>query len=247
MNDMVKRLLIGFAVNLAFGMVAFMREMVDDTGFFAGVVLFTLVYVFMGWQAYTIIIGFFIMMGLAINLENKDKARKGEFELYKAKRTYERVLGRSLAGAIFAALYFLTERPEFKVAFVAGYAEAICDTVSTKLGKALSRDALSIMTLRKVRHGTPGGISVPGTTFGIIAAVLLGGVAFAVRLITSQELYIVIPSALIGAAADSFLNAFSYQKKRIPNELINVLGSVIAGLFAIWGYWLLHGPLGIKP
>ncbi|NQU73604.1 MAG: DUF92 domain-containing protein [Candidatus Omnitrophica bacterium] len=233
MDIMLQRLLIGFAATLVFGIIAFSTEMVDDSGFFTGVLLFTSVYVFLDWQAYVIIVPFFFMTGNAINAENRYKRDRGEFELYKAKRPAARVLGRSLAGTIFAGAFFMTEEGVFKVAFVAAYSEAIWDTVSTKLGQLLNKKAVNIMTFQTVPHGTAGGISHHGTLCGAAAALVLGLAGALTGLIKFHELLIVMAGALAGMLFDSFLNAFSHQKKHIPNELINFLGSASAGLICI--------------
>lgn len=246
---MLQRLLIGFSVNLIFGIIAFMTEMVDDMGFFGGVVIFTLLYVFLDWQGYVIILAFFSITGLAIQLENKEKAEKGEFELYKAKRPIERVLGRSLAGVIFGAMFFVTNRPEYKFAFVASYATEIFDTVSTKLGKILSKEAVLITNFKKVRHGTPGGISIQGTIFGLISALLVSAAGFITQLLTTfEQLLIVLMGAFIGSTIDSYLNAYSHQnqKRHVPNEFINFFSSMSAGIACIWIQWIFNTVLGVR-
>ena len=246
MDLLTQRLLIGFALNLVFGTIAFVREMVDDTGFFAGIVIFTLIYVFLDWQGYAIILAFFAMTGAAITAENKDKADKGEFELYKAKRPVERVLGRSLAGTIFAAIFFLTDKSEWKFAFIASYAESIFDTISAKLGMRLNKNAISITNFKITRHGTPGAISWQGTLLGLLAALVLSIIGFIIGMITFNVVLIILIASTAGAFVDSLLNAFSYQKKRMPNELINFLGSLSAGIICLLLYWFLQLGLGIK-
>jgi len=239
-DSMIIKILVGFVITLFFGIIAFMKEMVDDTGFITGVILFTFTYVFLDWQAYVIVILFFLISGISIEIENKDKAEKGAFELYKAKRTIQRVLGRCLAGAIFGALFFMTNRPEFQLAFVASYAESAFDTVSTKLGKLLSRDACLITNFKIVHRGTPGAVSWQGTLYGILAALVLGIPAFVVGLIKIHNLFAVILAAFLGSTIDSFLNTLSYQKKSIPNEFINFFSSMTAGIAAIVLWWLCY-------
>ncbi len=246
MNIIIIRLLIGFVINLMFGMIAFMREMVDDTGLFAGVLMFTLVYVFMDWQGYVIVMIFFILTGAAINIENKDKANKGHFELYKAKRSLNRVLGRSLAGAVFAGMFFLTNRPEYKIAFVASYAESMFDTISTKMGKLIKYKTLLITTLKPVNPGTRGGVSLPGILFGLVGAIVIGAAGTLVRLIEPAALSIVIIGTSTGVFTDSFLNAVGYQKKRLPKEVINFFSSIIAGIICILIFWLCAPAFGVK-
>lgn len=240
------RFLVGFCVTILFGVVAFMREMVDDTGFFAGIVLFTVTYVFMDWRGYAIVAVFFMITGLAIEAESKDKAAKGEFELYKAKRSMEKVMGRCLAPALLAALFFITGRFEFQLAFVASYAASAFDTGSTKFGQLFSKEAVLITSFKKVHRRTPGAISWQGTASGGLAAIAIGGAAFAISLIRLQDLAIVLISAGMGSYVDSFLNAYSYQKKPIPNEFINFFSSMMAGLAAALACWMMNVIFGVK-
>ncbi len=240
------RFLIGFGITLLFGTIAFMREMVNDTGFVTGIVLFTLTYVFMDWKGYLIAAVFFIITGLAIEAENKDKAAKGSFELHKAKRSIERVLGRCLAPALLATLFFITGRFEFRLAFVASYAASAFDTVSTKFGQLLSKEAILIIGFKKVHRRTPGAISWQGTAFGALAAVIIGVVAFVIGLIKLVDLPVVLISAGIGSYVDSFLNAYACQKRQIPNEFINFFSSMVAGLIAAWACWMLNILFGVN-
>ncbi|MDD5449346.1 MAG: DUF92 domain-containing protein [Candidatus Omnitrophica bacterium] len=232
------RLLIGFVINVIIGIIAFMREMVDDTGFFAGVILFTCIYVFLDWQAYVIVAVFFFITGVSIDIENKDKAEKGEFELYKAKRPIDRVLGRSLAGAIFAGLFFMTAKTEFKLAFIATYAEAAFDAIATKIGKLLSKEAMLITDFKRVHRGTPGAISRQGTLAGLLAAAILAIAGFFTKMVLLPQVFIILIAAFFGSMLDSYLNAYSYQKNRIHNEMINFISSAAAGLLCIVIDWI---------
>lgn len=233
------RFLIGFGIALVFGAIAFMREMVDDTGFLTGIILFTVTYVFMDWRGYFIVAVFFVITGLAIEAESKDRAAKGEFELYKAKRSMGKVLGRCLAPALLAALFFITGRVEFQLAFAASYAASAFDTVSTKFGQLLSKEAILITNFKKAHRRTPGAISWQGTAFGALAAVIIGVAAFFVGLIKLGDLLVVLVSAGAGSYIDSFLNAYSYQKRPIPNEFINFFSSMAAGVVATLIFWML--------
>jgi uncharacterized protein (TIGR00297 family) len=236
---LLTRLLIGFAINLLFGIIAFTREMVDDAGFFAGIILFTFTYAFMDWRGYLMVAVFFFITGLSIEIENKDKADRGNFELYKAKKSVDKVLGRCLAGGVFAVLFFMTRWSGFKQAFVASYAASVFDAVSTKLGQKISKEAVLVSNFQKVRHGTPGAVSWQGSLLGAAAAVILCAVAFVVGLIRYANFPLVLISSAIGAYMDSCLNAYSFHKRRVPNELINFLSSFSAGAVCVVVWWFL--------
>lgn len=240
------RFIIGFSITLVFGAIAFIREMVDDTGFLTGIVLFTVTYVFMDWRGYFIVAVFFVITGIAIEAESKDKAAKGEFELYKAKRPIDKVLGRCLAPALFAALFFVTDKFEFQLAFVASYAASAFDTVSTKFGQLLSREAVSVIGFKKVHRRTPGAISWQGSVFGVLAAATIAAAAFFIGLVRRWDLLTLIISACIGSCIDSILNAYSFQKRQIQNEFINFFSSMAAGVAAILIWWTFYMIFGIK-
>jgi uncharacterized protein (TIGR00297 family) len=192
----------------------------------------------MDWKGYIVVAIFFLITGLAIELENRDKANRGDFELYKAKKSTDKVLGRCLAPALLAVLFFVTERFEFQLGFVAAYAASAFDTISTKLGQLLSKEAVLITDFKTVHRRTPGAISWQGTFLGLIAAFALGVAAFAIGLVKFTDMVIIIISAGIGSSLDSVLNAYSYQKRQIPNEVINFFSSMSAGLVAALLYWI---------
>ncbi|MCX5715990.1 MAG: DUF92 domain-containing protein [Candidatus Omnitrophica bacterium] len=239
MDSLLVRFIVGFILNLAIGTYAFTQQMIDDAAFLGGVVLFTLVFVCLNWQAYIIIIAFFVINGFVLEQESKYKSQRGEFALFKAKRPLKRVLGRSLPGAVFAVLFFLTGRDDFRIAFVASYAAAVFDAVSTKMGQIFSRVAVTITGLKKVKHGTPGAVSLQGTLAGLAAALIVSIVAIPVRFINFYELGIIVFAALISGFIDSFLSAYSHQNRRIPNEFINFFSSMSAGLICIFAVWFL--------
>jgi uncharacterized protein (TIGR00297 family) len=245
-TEILLRFIIGFGITLVFGAIAFIREMVDDTGFLTGIILFTVTYVFMDWKGYFIVAVFFIITGIAIEAESKDKAAKGEFELYKAKRPIDKVLGRCLAPALFAALFFVTDKFEFQLAFVASYAASAFDTVSTKFGQLLSKEAVSVMGFKRVHRRTPGGISWQGSIFGILAAVTIAAAAFFIGLLRRWDVLTVIISACIGSYIDSVLNAYSFQKRQIQNEFINFFSSMVGGIAAVLIWWLCNIIFGVK-
>lgn len=84
------------------------------------------------------------------------------------------------------------------------YAAAVADTWASELGILSKGQPVMITTLRKVPHGTNGGVSVLGLVASTIGGMLIGAVsAFGLPLcasqdITHQQLFLVAWSGVMG-------------------------------------------------
>ena len=144
-------------------------------------------------------------------------------------------------GVIFAFLALATGYPElFLVAMTAAFATATCDTVSSEIGQAYGRHYYLVTTFKPVSAGTDGAVSLEGTLAGIAGALVLGGVAWGVGMISLGGVLVVVAAAFIGATAESYLGATFEKAKLIDNELVNFANTVIGGLCACaLFFWLL--------
>ncbi len=114
---------------------------------------------------------------------------------------------------------------------IAALAEATADTVSSEIGQALSGPTVMITTLRPVRSGIDGGVSLAGTLagiFGAAAIVAIGGVRHA--------LWPNAPAVMIGACSglffDSLLGATAERRGWIGNDLVNFFSTLFAAVIA---------------
>ena len=93
------------------------------------------------------------------------------------------------------------------LAFVAALTAGGSDTVASEIGKAWGKSTFLVTNLGRVKPGTPGAMSLEGTTAGIVAAAMLALVAVALGQITAAMVLAVVIGATAGALVESMLGA----------------------------------------
>lgn len=125
-------------------------------------------------------------------------------------------------------------------ACVATLAEATADTVSSEMGQTLSGtrwgQTLLITTGRVVPAGTDGGVSVGGTAFGAMAAMVV--VAVSPLVDSPVGAMAAFLAACVGLIFDSVLGATVERRGWLGNDLVNFSSTVVAAGVAwgvVWG------------
>jgi len=117
-------------------------------------------------------------------------------------------------------------------ATIAALAEAAADTVSSEVGQALPRQPRLLTTLQRVPPGTDGAVSLPGTTAGCAAAVVVALVSMATFGLSVAPTAIVIGAAIVGLFFDSLLGATLENWGWLNNDAVNFLSTLAAALTA---------------
>jgi uncharacterized protein (TIGR00297 family) len=138
------------------------------------------------------------------------------------------------AGAVLIMLAAATPHGALLlVGFVAAFATAAFDTVSSEIGQVYGRRTFLITTLRPVPRGTEGAISLEGTLAGVAASLLLGGLGVATGLIPVAALGPVLAGAFAGAMGESVLGASLEARQVVDNEVVNFLNTVAGAAVAV--------------
>jgi len=222
--DVGSRLIVGFALSLAIGGLAYWRRSLSATGALGAVVIGTTIFGFGGWVRGLLLIAFFISSSLLSHYHDRRKADLAE----KFAKGNRRDLGQTLANGGMAALLALAigltgVRSGFygvlALAFYGALATVNADTWATELG-VLARSQPRLLTTRRlVPVGTSGGVTMAGFAAALAGAAFIGTVGFvliqvAARLTMGDWLlsdWIVIlvaaVSGFLGSAFDSLLGA----------------------------------------
>ncbi|HZU42383.1 MAG TPA: DUF92 domain-containing protein, partial [Terriglobales bacterium] len=86
--------------------------------------------------------------------------------------------------------------------------------------------------------GTDGGITLPGTIAGLIAAIVVAAVCFATKLISLREAGIAALAAVLGMLIDSVLGATLERRRVLGNDAVNFLSTVAAAVLAYIITWV---------
>jgi uncharacterized protein (TIGR00297 family) len=216
----------------AFAALARYIRGVTTSGAIAGAGVCFLLYLGGGPGAFAALVSVFVLTWVSTRLGYQRKKRLGTAERLEG-RTALQVLANLAVAAGCSALSIMQEgKTTLLLAASAALSEAAADTVSSEIGQAGSDKARLITTWQEVGAGSDGGVSLPGTTAGLAAAILVGLVCMSVGLVPGRWLGIVVVSAAVGMVADSFLGALLERRHLLNNNGVNFLGTLIAAATA---------------
>lgn len=230
-----QEILAGFLVNLLFGAAAWAAKTVGTSGLVVGTALGTGLWILAGWQGWLILVAFFIVGSGLTKFGAKEKEARGIAEAEGGRRGARNAIAKVTPGLIAAIVAYATGDPTgaWHVAFVATFATAAADTAGTEVGKAIGRTPILLTSLRRVPPGTIGAVSVEGTVAGIVASLVLAGVAAALNYYQPVAAWkgalFVAAAAFGGNVFESWMNAFMAGRKKLDHELSNFLLCVAGG------------------
>jgi len=196
----------------------------------------------------------FLLTWAATKIGRTKKERLGTAESRRGRNAAQ--VAANLGVAALASFPFQSITPDKNLANLLGgvtafaamaaLAEAAADTVSSEIGQVFGGDPRLITTLRSVEPGTDGGITFAGTSFGVLAAVLVSVIALgASRGDFGHSFFwmlalIVAMAATFGLLFDSVLGATLERKRWLNNDAVNFLSTASAAAFAMAGIaWLV--------
>jgi len=244
---LTRSFVVGLAVTGLFALAAKGVGSVSWSGVAGGVAVGTAIATFTGMAGFAVLALFFILGSAATRLGYARKARKGIAQEARGARGVAHAVANCSVPAYLAFLSASTAAPlsgALRVAFVASVATAACDTLGSEVGPLAGGNPVLVTRLRRVPAGTPGAVSLLGTTAGAAAALLLAAVAVLLGMIPPGAVIIVVVAALLGALLESFLGATLEPLGLIGSETINFVNTAAGGLAALA---LLHWGGGVAP
>jgi len=211
-------------VNISFGLLAHYLKTVNKSGLIGGIVVGTIIYLCLGIGGFLILFTFFTLGSWSSKHKYKWKASHGVAQENKGRRGLKHAVAKGGVGLIMAIMAWLTDMPEvFKIAFVAAFATATFDTISSELGQIYGKRPILITTMKSVPVGTDGAISIEGTILGVLSAALIGAEGYLLHLISFSSIIVVVIAAFIGTTVESILGATIERRKWVSNEVVNFI------------------------
>ncbi len=183
MQPLALRLVLGLALSLLIGILAYRRKSLSASGTGGAIIIGTIIFGFGGTVAGLLLVAFFITSSAVSHY------KKTSLQKVSAARSFDknsrRDLGQVLANggfaAVFAVGHFLTIgiSPTSSVILYAGLVGAIAtanaDTWATELG-VLNHSGPRLITnlSRQVAPGVSGGVSLVGTLAAIAGSLVIG-------------------------------------------------------------------------
>ncbi|HMC82831.1 MAG TPA: DUF92 domain-containing protein [Candidatus Polarisedimenticolia bacterium] len=241
---LLRNLFIGLAVNIPLAWVAWLLGTVTWSGVAGGMAIGITIATFAGARGFLVLAAFFTLGSAATRIGYARKARQGIAQ----ERGGARGIVHAVAnGGIAAYLAFLSgsvaapKREALLIAFVAALATAACDTLGSEVGPLGRRDPFLLTRLRRVPAGTPGAVSLLGTTAGAAGALLVGAFAAVLGLVPPAAVPIILLAALVGALLESLLGATLEPEGLIGSETINFVNTLAGALTALGLLRLFRG------
>ena len=206
-----------------------MKGVLDTRGVLLAV-LFGAVLLIYGGPGYLVLM--LVFFSLAIAVTKYEYEIKKDMGLYEHERGWENVLSNGLLpAALAAASPFVGPTP-----FIASVAAVSADKFGSELGVLDPHDPRSIFTLKPVKPGTSGAMSVMGTVGSLAGAIAIGVSAIFLFGLTPAEALMVGLAGLAGSIVDTAFGVFEeagYGTKGTTNFICSLSGAALGYYFII--------------
>lgn len=160
--------LYGFILSFVIGYIAYKKESLRLDGFFAALLIGSLIYGYAGGYGYFVLMVFF-MSSTLIGRMDKDHG--------KAKRTAIQVLANSSLAVLMAILYGTLKHDAFLALFVASLGISAADTWASEIGQKSASRPFHIFKFKRIDAGLSGAVSIRGILASVAAGIVFAFIA----------------------------------------------------------------------
>jgi uncharacterized protein (TIGR00297 family) len=231
---MLAQLPWAIAVNGIVSWLGYRAGTVSRSGTIVGAVIGIVIFAAGGWRAWVMLFVTFLAAAVASRLGMKRKVLLGIEEEQGGRRGAGNAFANCGIAALAAVAAVTTPyRPAAWLAFVAALTAGGSDTVASEIGKAWGKSTFLVTNFGRVKPGTPGAMSLEGTTAGIVAASALAMIAVALGQITAAMVLAVVIGATAGALVESALGATLEGPGILNNDMLNFINTAVAVAVAL--------------
>jgi uncharacterized protein (TIGR00297 family) len=229
---------------------AMSRKAIDKLGFVSaaiiGMMLLAILPLVM-W--FSLMVALFIAGSITAKYRRPYKLSLGVAERARGRSVFN-VIANGGVALIAAVLFYITQNDIFIFAYACSIASACADTIATELGQLSGKKPLLISTLKPVKTGTTGAVSLLGETMALGGALGIAAIPFlyfgVLGFWNFRMLFIITASGFLGCQIDSLIGAFleyPSKKKRgsvlFNNHTTNFISALAAALIGMALYVLL--------
>jgi uncharacterized protein (TIGR00297 family) len=237
MNINLQLLAYAMVISFGFAYFAYRFKTADISGLFAAALIGIVLIVFADVRWFLIMLLFFVLAMFATKYKIEYKRSIRVEEEKGGIRGYVNMFSNGLAPTIAAVCYGIYPHPIFVAAFLGGVATAAADTNAGEIGVCGGEPYL-ITNLKRVPHGTNGGVTLLGEAAGLLTATLIGAGAAFLGVADLPLFIATICSGFLGTNLDSLFGQILENKGYIKNAGTNLLATS-CGCIAGAGIWLV--------
>ena len=226
----------GFCINFVLIFLFRRLPLMTKGGWISAGVLGSILWGCLSWQGWISIVIYLLLGSLVTKIGYKFKKERGIEEKRGGKRGPENVWGSAATGMFFAIMTKLNvaNLVFFKIGFAASFSAKLADTFGSEIGKRFGGETYLITSLKKVKRGTEGGISLEGTLASFLGAIFMSFVMFSLSIISNKNQFIIVSiSGFLATISESIIGAKFQNKYKLSNEIVNAIQTSIASVFAI--------------
>jgi uncharacterized protein (TIGR00297 family) len=236
----------GACVNLGLAAACWVFGLLTLSGCTAALIIGASIWGCLGWPGWVVLLAFFLGGTGATKFQYAAKHRLGVAQADGGSRRWKHAWANAGAGVLCAAfsLYFriqedVQHREAWVWAFVACFAAALSDTLSSEFGQLAGRPPRLITTGKPVPAGTDGGITLAGTLMGLLGAALLSVLGRSIGLTPVRATLPILLAGLSGNLLDSYLGATLQRSGRMTNEAVNFANTCGGAALGFLGFWFM--------
>jgi uncharacterized protein (TIGR00297 family) len=246
--------ILAFGVNLAVSLACWGLRLLSRGGSTAALMIGTVIWGCLGWQGWAVLVAFFFGGTAATKFKYKRKRQLKVAQEHGGQRRWRHAWANTGAGVLCALAAFLCVQKgwvrhaeAWRWAFVACFASALSDTLSSEFGQLAGQQPRLITTGRRVPRGTDGGITRAGTLTGLLGAALLSLLGRFLGLTPVRATLPLLLAGLSGNLLDSYLGATLQRKGYMNNETVNFTNTLGGAALGYLGFWvMLWLPQGLR-
>lgn len=231
---LAQQAIFGALLALVLAGLAYRLGSVDVSGALAGWILATLITAFLFLPGLVILGAFFVLGSAATRFGLARKQRRGVAQRAAGRRSARNALANAGVPAVLAVLAVTTSSKEaLVIAFVAAFAAATADTLSSEIGQLWGGRPVMITTWQTVAPGHDGGVTWVGSFAGLIGGLLVASLGWIVGFYGGAIIPWVVLASIVGNLLDSWLGATLERRGLLDNEGVNFAATLGASLFAL--------------